>query len=181
MTEHYFWEALAILIPIILGGFITIRIHAYHQKHDKDTRISDMKKAIKQEIQENMDEIKDYKITTKTVEAKTKSYISDDKITTKTEPKIKTTEIKYLIIASYESSINSGDFILLSGELRQEISELYTHIHITNFKTDQLIKSQYIMARNITKFEEIIQMQLDALTKSYQVIITKSENILKKL
>jgi len=163
MTEHYFWEALTILIPIILGGLITILIYAYHQKQDKDTRISDMKKAIKQEIQENMDEIKDYKITTKT------------------EGKIKTSELKYLTIASYDSSVNSGDFILLSAELRKEISELYTHIHITNFKSDQLIKSQYIMARNTTKFEEIIQIQFDALTKSYQVIITKSENILKKL
>ncbi len=164
MTEHYFWEALAILIPIILGGFITIRIHAYHQKQDKDTRISDMKKAIKQEIQENMDEIKDYKITTK-----------------QEDPKIKTSEIKYLTIASYDSSVNSGDFILLSAELRKEISELYTHIHITNFESDQLIKSQYIMARNTTKFEEIIQIQLNALAKNYQIIITKSENLLKKL
>jgi len=164
MTEHYFWEAITILIPIILGGFITIRIHAYHQKLDKNTRISDMKKAIKQEIQENMDALKDYKITLKTVKAK-----------------IKTSKLKYLTIASYDSSVNSGDFILLSSELRQKISELYTYIHIANFESDQLIKSQYIMARNPTKFEEIIQRQLDTLTKIYQTITTQSENLLKKL
>ncbi len=164
MTEHYFWEALAILIPIVLGGLITILIHAYHQNKNKNTRISDMKKAIKQEIQENMDAIKDYKITTKTVNADTKK-----------------SELKYLTIASYESSVNSGDFILLSGELRQKISELYTYIHVANFQSDQLIKSQYIMARNTTRFEKIIQRQLDALTKNYQIITTQSENLLKKL
>ena len=164
MTEHYFWEAITILIPIILGGLITILIYAYHQKQDKDTRISDMKKAIKQEIKENKDAIKNYKITLK---------IENSKVIA--------SELKYLTIASYDSSVNSGDFILLSDELRQEISELYTYIHITNFESDQLIKSQYIMARNTTKFKEIIQRQLEALAKSYQVIIIKSENLLKKL
>jgi len=164
MTEHYFWEAITILIPIVLGGFFTIVIYAYHQKQDKDTRISDMKKAVKQEIQENMDEIKDYKITTKTEEVK-----------------IKTSKIKYLTIASFDSSVNSGDFVLLSAELRKEISELYTYIFIANFESEQLIKSQYIMAEDNDRFERLVQRQLDALTEMYQTITTKSENILKKL
>ena len=163
MTEHYFWEAITILIPIILGGIITILIYAYHQKLDKNTRISDMKKAIKQEIQENMDAVKDYKITTRL------------------ETKITISELKYLTITSFDSSVNSGDFILLSSELRQKISELYTYIHIANFESDQLIKSQYIMTEEGDRFERLIQRQLNALTKIYQTITTQSENLLKKL
>ena len=156
--------SLTIIGSIFAGIVSSLIVQVIIKKVEKNGIISNMKKAIKQEIQENMDEIKDYKITTKTEEAK-----------------IKTSKLKYLTIASFDSSVNSGDFILLSAELRQEISELYTYIHVANFESDQLIKSQYIMARNITKFEEIIQRQLDALTEMYQTITTKSENILKKL
>ena len=155
--------SLTIIGSIFAGIVSSLIVQVIIKKVEKNGIISNMKKAIKQEIQENRDAIKYYKITTKT------------------EPKMKTSEIKYLTIASYDSSVNSGDFILLSDELRQEISELYTYIHITNFDSDQLIKSQYIMPRNTTKFDELIQRQLDALAKSYQVIITKSENLLKKL
>lgn len=163
MTEHYLWESLAILLPIVAGGIITILIHTLNQRRDKNARISNMKEAIKQEIKENMDSIKDFKVITKT------------------ERETQESELKYLTIASFDSSVNSGDFILLSTELRQEISQLYTYIHVANFQSDQLIKSQYILADDKARFEQLIQRQFGILAKSYQDIVKQSKNLLKKL
>jgi len=156
--------SLTIIGSIFAGIVSSLIVQVIIKKVEKNGIISNMKEAIKQEIQENKDAIKDYKITTR---------IEETKITI--------SELKYLTIASFDSSVNSGDFILLSAELRQKISELYTYIHVANFESDQLIKSQYIMAEDNNRFERLIQRQLNALAKMYQVITTKSENILKKL
>ena len=122
-----------------------------------------MKEAIKQEIKENMDAVKDFKVETKT------------------ERETKESKLEYLTIASFDSSVNSGDFILLSSELRQKISELYTYIHVVNFQSDQIIKSQYIIVDDKDKFEKIIQKQFGILAKNYEDIVKRSKNLLKKL
>lgn len=156
--------SLTIIGSIFAGIVSSLIVQVIIKKVEKNGIISNIKKAIKQEIQENVESIKDFKITTKKMEDGTKE-----------------SELKYLTIASYDSTVKSGDFILLSTELRQEISELYTYIHVANFESDQLIKSQYIMAEDNDKFEKLILRQLGVLTKSYQVIKTKSKILLKKL
>lgn len=163
MTEHYFWQAITILIPIVLGGFITIRIHAYNQKQDKNARISNMKDAIKQEIKVHLDDME-----------------KEDLTTTEKDHMFKT-DLKYLETASFESSVNSGDFILLPNNLRKEISLHYISIHLSNNQVHQLIQSQFTVTDNTKKLISIINLQLETLKKLQKTIIKSSKEILEKL
>jgi len=159
----------SLLIPIIgliiaAGGIIaSIVWDAKNRKNTKNEARDTVKSAVKQEIQENL------------------SGLEKEDLTSTTEGDWTKTEMKYLTIASYNSSVQSGNFILLEGELRKDISELYTYIHLANNLVDQLIESTFTITENKEKFEKIIENQIKGLKEHHDKIITKSKEILKKI
>ena len=169
MTDHYFWEAITILIPIVIGvpisAYISLRIQRKMKKEDTDGIISNMKEAIKQEIEEHID------------------AIGKEDMTPTEGGGVKSTNVKYLEISSFESSVKSGNFILLNSELRKIISELYTLIHLTNFQVDQLIKSQFTLTTDETKekFESILALQSKGMTDKHDKVVKLSKELIKKL
>lgn len=175
MTEHeiirvglafddYFLLGLSIAGSIFAGIISSFLVSRKIKNDDTKNIIKNMKNAIKQEIQENIDGLKDEDMTT--------SMDNDG---------FYKSEIKYLSMASFDSSVKSGNFILLDRELRELISDLYLFIHLGNFHADQLIHSQFIISYDDEKFEKIILTQLKALKEIHEKITTKSNSLLKKL
>ena len=167
MTEQYFLVALSILIPIIIGipisAYITLLIQRKMKKEDMNEIISNLKNSIKQEIQENI-------VT-----------VNEEDVTITKKGKWDRAIINILTTASYESSVNSGNFTLLPSNLRKDISELYTFIDIANRHTGLLVKSQFVMVEDKDRFKELIENQLKHFTENHQEVLTRSNSLLKKL
>jgi len=159
----------SLIIPIIgliiaAGGIIaSIVWDANNRKNAKNEARDTVKSAVKQEIQENL------------------SGLEEEDLTSTTKGDWTKTEMKYLTIASYNSSVQSGNFILLDGELRKDISELYTYIHLANYQVDQLIKSTFTITENKEKFIKILDNQIKGLEGQHDKIIKKSKEVLKKI
>ena len=130
---------------------------------EKKGIVSNMKESIKQEIEENI------------------GSIQDEDLTLKKKGKWDTTNIKVFTTASYESAVNSGNFTLLDKELRKKISELYTFIHLANRHSDLLIKSQFTIPQDKTKFMELIKNQLKLFEDSHSEVVTRGNTLSKKL
>lgn len=165
MTDHYLWESLAIFIPIVLGAYISLQIQRRLKKEDKVEIIKGIKEAIKKELQENNEAIEE-----------------EDTTATKTG-NITKNAMLFLENASYESTINSGNFILLPSELRKTISEVYAYIRIANIHVDQFIKSQFTLTTDETKdkLESIIKLQAERLAEAHKKIVKLSKELIKKL
>ena len=159
----------SLIIPIIalflaaVGIIISIGWDITNRKNAKNEARDNVKSSVKQEIQENL------------------SGLEKEDLTSTIEGVWTKTSMKYLTIASYNSSVQSGNFILLEGELRKEISELYTYIHIANFQVDQLIKSAFTITDNKEKFKKIFDQQIEGLEEQHKIIIEKSKKVLKKI
>jgi len=129
---------------IFVGVVSSLIVQLIIKWFEKKGIISDMKEAIKQEIEENILGLKD-EDTTSSMEGTT----------------MKSEEI-LLETASYDSSVKSGNFILLPRELRKGISNLYAYIYIANFHIDQVIKSQFTLFTDETKEKyEIMESYLN--------------------
>lgn len=122
-----------------------------------------MKYVIKQEIQIHL------------VDMETEDF------TTTLKDNLFKTDLKYLESASFESSVNSGDFILLPDDLRKQISLHYINIHLNNNQIHQLIQSQFTVTDNTEKLMKIINLQLETLRKMQKTIINSSKELIEKL
>jgi len=169
MTDHYFWEAITILIPIVIGvpisAYISLRIQRKMKKEDTNEIISNMKNAIKQEIEANVLGLK------------------DEDTTTTMDGTVRKGKETLLETPIYDSSVKSGNFILLSSELRKGISELYAYIYLANSHVDLIMESQFTLFTDETKakFERIEVIQNKHLKKMHDDIVKLSEELLKKL
>ena len=161
--EDFILTSISIAVGIIGGAYASLRVQRKMKNDEKKEIVTNVKNAIKQEIQGNVDTIK-------------REDLSLDK-----SDGWKSVSMKYLQIPSYESSVKSGNFILLNDELRKKISGLYTNIHIANNQADQLSKSTFTITENTAKFDRMFKKQLGFLKKKHEEILTTSNSILEKL
>lgn len=160
------WSLIITIIAVIIaaiGIIISIIWDIINRKNAKTEARDNVKRSVKQEIQENISELE------------------EEDLTPKIEGEWTKTVSKYLTIASYNSSVQSGNFILLEGELRKDVSELYTYIHLANYLTDQLIKNAFTITDKKQDFKKIIAQQTKVLKEYHDTIIQKSKEILKKI
>ena len=75
--------------------------------------------------------------------------------TIKIEDHISRANLQYLTNALFDSAVNSGDFILLSNDLRKKISSYYTTVHLANNQVSQLIQSQFIVTEDSEKLQSM--------------------------
>jgi hypothetical protein len=169
MTDHYLLEALSILIPILIGvpssAYFSLHIQRKMKKDDIEEIIKNMKNAIKLELEKNLTGIEKGHTSFLTSEGKKGS-----------------TDVIYFETPAYESSVKSGNFILLSEIIRQGISEIYGIINNTNYLTEKLVDSQFILRseETQTQFSETRKSKLDNLSNMQKEIKDKTEEILKE-
>jgi len=177
MTEHFWdeiWDIMKILIPLVIGipisAYISLRIQRHMKKEDTNDIISNTKESLKDEIKQTIKTLSEEDMT-QTKENDVKGH------------EVTGRKVKFLVTASFESSVNSGNFNLLDKDLRTMIGDLYAHIHLANFKLDQLIKSQFTLTTSETKetFNAIRQLQMDSLKEEHEAITKNSNALLEKL
>jgi hypothetical protein len=162
MTEHYLYDFAVLVSGIIIAAFASLVIQRDMKKRDEKDVINNVKNAIKQEIQGNLDTLK------------------EEDLSTDKDGNWATIAVRILTVNSFESSVQSGKFILLSDELRKRISEVYTDIHIANNYTDQLQVSANTITKDAGNKHTVIQSLLQNLKDKHDVIENKSESLLEE-
>ena len=165
MTEHYIWDFSVLVSGIVLGAFISLGIQRYLKKNDTNSIIENMKNAIKKEIQQNI------------------ASLGKENIETTEEAQKTESELLLLETPAYESSVKSGNFILLSETLRVNISDLYTTINYINYLLEKLIDSQFTLTVKETKpqFAKIRIAQLKIFKEKHELVLEKLKIVLNQL
>ena len=86
------------------------------------------------------------------------------------------------VTPKWQGLTQAGNFILLSEIIRQGISEIYGIINNTNYLTEKLVDSQFILRseETQTQFSETRKSKLDNLSNMQKEIKDKTEEILKE-
>ena len=137
------------------------------KKQEKANTIKDIKKSLKTEIDTNLKGLKEEDLTSNIHEDGTHD-----------------TTLFYLETSVYDSTIQSGNFVLLNNELKSDISEIYTLGYLANRQSDYIGKFMFeIYDTHIQKenWNAIEKYQYENLEEKHQNIIKKFEDILKLL
>lgn len=159
--EGYLVQAGLMLTAIVMGGIVTIVIHNSTKAKDKQSIIKNMKNAIKIELEINLEGI--VKIN--------KSGIMD---------KDKTRHAYVCDSFAFESSVKSGNFILLDDKLRVDLTFLYGQMDYINRKKKNIDSMDFGMG-SLGQFQSSKDFHIKELEEKYTKIIPKLTCVIAEL
>jgi hypothetical protein len=159
--EGYLVQAGLMLVAIILGGIVTIAINHSTKEKDKESIIKNMKNAIKTELVLNLEGIEDIKKKTFVNENGNRiSYVCDS--------------------YSFESSVRSGNFILLEDKLRTDLTLVYGIMELINQKNDN-IRSMDFGVDSLGQFKSQKEHHIKEIEMKYSAVIPKLTSLIAEL
>ena len=166
MTEHYFYDFIVLVVGIVIAAFISLIIQKEMKKREVNSIIENLKQALILEIEQNIKTIDEEK------------------------PEIKKDgDLEYIIFKSslltsaFESSVNSGNYLLLSRNHRNKLVVLYDMIDKSNYNGRKILDFGFVIPPSESRelFDKIRKTQLDKVVEKHKTIKESLELRLKEL